>query len=412
MRAVVAGIAVAALAAPVQAQSSADDLRDFLYEGRIAEGIEAFAGRQDDAEAAFGLGFLTFAAGVEDLAAAFYRHGFDPQRGIATSPIFGMPAAPERSKEPEALAYGDFRTYLEDFVVTMDGAHELLLAASEDRAFAVELDIMQIRIDIDGDGVAGEMESIGAFLARASGMSRELGVGSELEGLPTSFAFDAADAIWMAGYSQILAFNADFILAHDFGDFFVAIMHRLFPGAWLPMEAYAPAGSLFMDRDSDALLADAIAAIHTLNWPVIDRERLLGARDRALAVLDLSRRNWEAILAETDDNREFIPSPYQTPVHEDMKITKAMVSAWHEALDSTGRVIRGELLLPHWRFSGVGFDLNLYFEEAERTDLVLLFTGLDALPFLREGEIASEEDFAATNAVFGDAIWGYALWFN
>ena len=178
------------------------------------------------------------------------------------------------------------------------------------------------------------------------------------------------------------------------------------------MEAYAPAGSLFMDRDSDALLADAIAAIHTLTWPVIDRERLLGARDRALAVLDLSRRNWEAILAETDDNREFIPSPYQTPVHEDMKITKAMVSAWHEALDSTGRVIRGELLLPHWRFSGVGFDLNLYFEEAERTDLVLLFTGLDALPFLREGEIASEEDFAATNAVFGDAIWGYALWFN
>src|SRR5690554_2779992 len=112
MRVVVAGIAIAALSAPVQAQSSADDLRGFLYEGRIAEGIEAFLERQDDAEAAFGLGFLTFAAGVEDLAAAFYRHGFDPRRGIATSPIFGMPAAPERIGSPRALVYEDFRTYL------------------------------------------------------------------------------------------------------------------------------------------------------------------------------------------------------------------------------------------------------------------------------------------------------------
>lgn len=412
MRVIVAGIAIAALSAPVQAQSSADDLRGFLYEGRIAEGIEAFLARQDDAEAAFGLGFLTFAAGIEDLAAAFYRHGFNPQRGIAVSPIFGLPTAPESTEVPQALAYGDFRTYLEEFVVTMDAAHDLLLAASEDRDFAVELDIMAIRIDIDGDGVAGATESIGAFLAQAGGMVPDLELEDELDDMPLSFAFDAADAIWLAGYSQILAFNADFALAHEFGDFFTAIMHRLFPGAGLPMEDYAPSDSLFMDRDSDALLADAIAAVHTINWPVIDRERLVRTRNRALAVLNLSRRNWEAILAETDDNREFIPSPYQTPVHEDMKITKQMVSAWHDALDSTERVIRGELLLPHWRFSGVGFDLNLYFEAAERTDLVLLFTGMDALPFLREGDIASAEDFASANEVFGDAIWGYALWFN
>ncbi|WP_196257759.1 hypothetical protein [Pelagibacterium limicola] len=414
MRAIFAtGFAVLALAGPSQAQSGADQLRDFLYEGRIAEGIETFGTRTEDPEAAFGLGFLTFVSGVEGLAGAFHRHGFDPERGIATSPLLGMPSTAQRRSEPDQISYGAFRDYLEAFVARMDEAHDLLLAASEDTGFAVEIDIMRIRIDIDGDGEAGETESIGAFLAQASGMPPEFGLEGALDEIPDArFAFDAADAIWLAGYSQVLAFHADFLLAHDFGDFFTAVMHRFFPGAGLPMEDHRPSGSLFMDRDSDVLIADAIAAIHTLNWPVTDRERLLHAQDRALAVIALSRRNWEAILAETDDNLEFIPSPYQTPVHEEMVVTKAMVSAWHEALDSAERILTGDLLLPHWRFANLGFDLNRYFETAERTDLVLILTGYDARPFMREGKIASAEDFALANDVFGDAIWGYMFWFN
>lgn len=411
MRALVAGSLLVLAAAPAQAQTGADQLREFLYEGRIAEGIETLAA-QDDPEAAFGVGFLTFVSGVEGLASAFYRHGFDPQRGIGEVPIFGMPTSDERQREPDSLNYDAFCGYLESFVETMDEAHGLLLSASEDRNFAVEIDIMRVRIDIDGDGVAGETESIGAFLAQAAGMATEFGVGDEMEQLPATFAFDAADAIWMAGYSQILAFNADFLLAHDFGTLFDAVMHRLFPGSGLPMEAYVPADSLFFDRESDTLLADTITAIHLINWPVIDSARFVRAQERALAVIGLSRRNWEAILSETDDNLEFIPSPYQTPVHESMEINKAMVTAWHEALESTEKILKGELFLPHWRFSGAGFDLNAYFNGAERTDLVLLLAGFDALPFLRDGKIASEEDFAATNEVFGDAIWGYALWFN
>lgn len=410
-RLVIGGFAVLAAAMPVQAQSGAEQLRGYLYNGRIAEGIEAFRTVTDDAEATYGLGFLTFVSGVEELAQAFYRHGFDPQRGVGALPMLGIPRAEERTREPERLTYDVFRNYLAAFVETMDEARDLLLIASDDHRFAVEIDIMRIRIDIDGDGVASESESIGSFLAQATAMASDFDLGKDFD-LPSTFAFDAADAIWMAGYSQILAFNADFLLAHDFNQFFDAAMHRLFPGAGLPMEARAPAQALLFDRDSDGLLADTIAAVHTLRWPVIDPERLVGAQERALNVIELSRRNWAAIIAETDDNLEFIPSPKQTALHASMKINKEIISAWHEALASTERVLKGELLLPHWRFAGVGFDLALYFHEAKRTDLVLLLSGLDALPFLREGEIASAEDFAAANEVFGDAIWGYALWFN
>ncbi|HCO56412.1 MAG TPA: hypothetical protein DIT93_15530, partial [Pelagibacterium sp.] len=60
--------------------------------------------------------------------------------------------------------------------------------------FSVEIDVTQIRIDIDGDGEAGEAESVGAFLAMAAGTGQRLDMGSGMApdlGLPaTTFAFD------------------------------------------------------------------------------------------------------------------------------------------------------------------------------------------------------------------------------
>ena len=398
-------------------ESTADILRGHLYDGQLAEGLAAMAALpDDDPEAAFGVGVLTLFSGIENLAQPLYAHGFDPERGIAVSPFFGMAWAEEGGERvPEPLTYEQLRGYLEAFSDDMDAAIPALLASGEGD-FAVEIDVTQIRVDIDGDGQASEAESVGAFLATAAGAGQRLDMGSGMApelGLPAmAFAFDGSDAIWLAGYSQVLATQSDLLLAHDFEDFFNAALHRLFPGAGLPMETHPNGGQLFMDRDSDALLADAIAMIHTINWPIIDRDRLIGARDRALRVLDLSRQNWNAILAETDDHLEFIPSPYQTPLAEQMTVTKEMVGAWRETLDVSEAILRGELLLPHWRYADLGFDLAAWFAAAERTDFVLLFTGLDALPFLKEGEIADARSFAAANTVFGGSIWNYAAWFN
>ncbi|WMT85823.1 hypothetical protein NO932_12915 [Pelagibacterium sp. 26DY04] len=398
-------------------ETTADTLRQHLYDGRLADGraaMEALA--EDDATAAFGLGVFTLLEGVEELAQALYVHGFNPQGGILVSPFFGMPAEEQQeTREIEPLTYAALRGYLEAFSADMDTAMPLLEVAGAGD-FAVEIDVSKIRIDIDGDGAASEAESVGAFWAMAAGMGQQLdmgtGVAPDTELPETVFAFDGSDAVWLAGYSQVLASQSDFLLAHDFETFFNTALHRLFPGAGLPMESRQSEGALFMDRDTDALLADAIAMIHTINWPITERERLLAVQERALRVLDLSRRNWDLILAETDDNREFVPSPYQTPLIADMAINKAMVEAWLETLDVTEAIVRGELLLPHWRYPGLGFDLSAWVENAERTDFVLLFTGFDALPYLQEGEIADAESFAAANRVFGGSIWNYALWFN
>ena len=226
-----------------------------------------------------------------------------------------------------------------------------------------------------------------------------------------SIGFDRADAIWLAGYSQVFASHADFLLAHDFSDLVNASFHRFFPHAGLPMEKYQLGGSIMIDPWSDSALGDVIAAVHSLNMKVIDADRLKGVLARLTSITALSRQNWQAILAETDDNRELVPSPRQTPIVPGGVVTQATVDAWMATLDTADEILDGKLLVPHWRFKQ-GFDLAAYFNTAKRTDIVMLLTGYDALPFLKDGPVANAASFAAANKVFGDQMLGYAFWFN
>jgi len=223
--------------------------------------------------------------------------------------------------------------------------------------------------------------------------------------------FDRADAYWLAGYTEVIAAQADFLLAHDFSSFVNATFHRFFPKAGFPMQAYAEGGRLMFDAETDTGIADLIAAIHTISWPVTDPARLSGVRDRLKAVISYSRQDWDAILAETDDNHELLPSPKQTSIVPEATITDDRVAAWRATLDEADKILDGTLLVPHWRFKQ-GFDLKAYFSTAKKTDLVMLLTGADAVPYIKDGPIASTEDFRAIQAAFGNDWLGYAFWFN
>ena len=74
-------------------------------------------------------------------------------------------------------------------------------------------------------------------------------------------------------------------------------------------------------------------------------------------------------------------------------------------VDETETVLDGKLLVPHWRFKQ-GFDLKAYFDTATRTDLVMQRTGLDAVPFLKCGPVASATDLRAIQAAFGNDLLG------
>lgn len=415
-----AAAAVAMLSAqPAAAQETADIIRDSLYAGTLTEGISALTPLADagDAEAGFGVGMLELVSSIEGLAQAFYRHGMEAPRTGPMGPVLGLPV-PENTN-PETLDYPMFRTILADFVDGLDAARTRFAAAGEAGDYVVTIEPLMIRIDINGDGQSDDAETVAGVIGLAMGDPTLLAPPQDREPRPAgtpdpagpAIGFDRADAIWLSGYANVAAAQADFFLAHDFSEFFDAAFHRLFPRAGLVMQAYATGGSLMMDPETDTAIADLIAAVHTINWPVTEPDRLRRVLTRFGEVTAASRANWAAITDETDDNNELLPSPSQTALDGTRPINTEVIDAWHETLDAVDAVLAGELLLPHWRFRQ-GFDLRAYFETAERTDLVMILTGLGALPYLKDGPIADADSFRAANRVFGSDFLGFAFWFN
>ncbi|MBU1304256.1 MAG: hypothetical protein KKF33_01890 [Alphaproteobacteria bacterium] len=420
-----AAAAFALLPTASQAGEVGDLLAQHLYAGTPVAGQGELQTARDaaDPEACFAWSMLGLATAYEGLALDLYRYGATTP-GTPTAALLlglgsldsGMPPVPA-NPHPEPLSYEAFRTVLSDFradLATAQAGFECGGAANTD--YVVSLDLLKARIDFNGDGKVEEGETLGALLAPLVGdfgtdpamidKSKSKGVAPD-----TSIGFDAADSIWLAGYSQVIGVQLDLLLAHDFSEFFNAYMHRAFPLAGLPMQDFTRGGTLVIDPESDAGIADVVAAIHSLNFPVVDRALLQSIPAKLHHITALSRQNWDLLLAETDDNRELVPNPNQTSLIPDMAVTDASVAAWRETLDVLDQIIDGKLLIPHWRFTQ-GFDLAAYFAEAERTDLVLLMTGQAAVPYLRDGPVADADSFAAANRVFGDRIIDYGFWFN
>ena len=421
------GLALAALMLPTPAQAGAagDALVAHLYAGTAAAGLPdaTEACYTLDQEACFAQGLLQLVLAYEGVASDLYRYGAVVPGSSAAGLIFGFaesggdaPANPA----PEQLSYTALRTVLADFLTDLDAARVSFERAGEIGDYVISIDPLKVRIDLDGNGTATPGETLAVLMSQFD-EAEEFATdfpppeGGKTKTKPgatdTSVGFDRADALWFAGYTQVTSAPIELILAHDFSAFYDVYLHRVFPRSGLPMQDYSQGGMLFMDPESDAGIADLIAGIHTLNFPVTDADRLANVLARLKAITALSRQNWDAILAETDDARELVPSPNQTTIFPGMVVTDTTVAAWRATLDTIDQVLAGDLLVPHWRFSQ-GFDLNAYFTTANNTDLVLLISGSAALPYLKDGPIADGASFAAANDAFGADWLNYAFWFN
>jgi hypothetical protein len=392
--------------------ASLDEVRMHLYAGRIVAAVETaeaqLATAPADDQARFALGTAQFLHALERLGQGLHRHGLtaagDSVVGLAGLPFVRIPVPP--NPNPEPLTYDKFRAVLADFVADLEDA-EATLAAIDDTAVALSLNIGHIRLDLNGDGSASSEEALWQVFRQVAGTDwLDAEAANQLQ-----TDFDASDVPWLRGYCHLLMGIAEFPLAHDWQAAFDATFHTLFPAAGLPSAALNEKPAAQPQMAMMAGIADLVAFLHLNHWPVVEPARMERALGHFEAVVDLSRENWRNILAETDDGREWIPNPRQSGVLPAMQVSQERIDGWMLFLDELDALLNGKKLLPHWRFDQ-GINVRRVFLEPLTFDIVLLVQGSAALPYLEDGELTSPATWRRIVTLFGGDFFRYAVWFN
>ncbi|MGE0698985.1 MAG: hypothetical protein AB7O57_07810, partial [Hyphomicrobiaceae bacterium] len=156
---------------------------------------------------------------------------------------------------------------------------------------------------------------------------------------------------------------------------------------------------------------DLVAFVHTMSWPVVEPERLKAVRTHLLQVMAINRETWRLVRAETDDDREWLPSARQTAAIGGRHLTDEVIDSWLATTALAEQVLKGEKLLAHPRFTK-GVNLKKLLETAPRIDVVMMIAGQDLAPYLESGEIADGLKWQEITRPMQQNLWLYALWFN
>jgi hypothetical protein len=387
-----------------------------LAEGKLAAAAEsmeaAIKQNQDDQQARFALGVVQFLQAVERASQSLYEYGLFGAERHRVIPLIRLPLPP--NEDPKEISYEDLRGIVERLTTDLK-AVEATLAEVNTSDVKLPLHLGRISLDLNGDGEAGEDETFWRIFTTYNAQVRRE------EATAFAIAFDGGDVHWLRGYCHLLMALGDVALAHDWHDLFERSAHRAFAQPKTPHKFLLEergAGAPFDWRS----IADAIAAIHSTKFPVVEPKRMASAHGHLREMIRQSRASWTRILAETDDDREWIPNPTQTGVIPGVRINQEMIDSWHSFLDECENLLAGDKLVPFWRgykekpeealVAGRGVNLRRVFFEPKEFDLVLWITGTGATPYLEDGELTDPRVFQQLGRTFRGEFFGFAIWFN
>jgi uncharacterized protein (TIGR03000 family) len=351
----------------------------YLLKGQLAQGEAALADRlkdfpQDD-QARFGLGALQFLRAVEHLGQQMYRYGLRSDRGQQLNiPFLRLPVP--TNPRPEACTYPALRKVLEDLIADLQKA-EATLAAAQDEQVKLPLHPGAIRLDLVGDGKSGDRFS--TILNRYVGGGRNVLQNEEL-----LIVFDRGDVAWLRSYCHLLMALAEVVLAHDGQELFDCTGFIFFANAETPhklLRTLPEARGGFFDLGGIDIV-DVVAFIHLIRLPVKEPERMKATLNHLEKMAALSKESWKFILAETDDDHEWIPNPNQRGALG-IRVNRGMVNSWLEFVEELEALLAGKRLIPLWRGRDQrGINLRRVFLEPRPFDLVLWVQGTAARPQL------------------------------
>ncbi len=374
----------------------------YLLSGQLAEGQRALEAELQkngsDDQARFGLGVVQFLRAIEHLGQSLHRYGLRSDRGQQLGvPFLRLPVPV--NENPEKLTYAASRKILEEMIADLQAA-DATLGGVKNEDVKLPLHLIGVRFDMDGNG--NPEEPLLAVLSRYMGGRSGVRGDDALQ-----ITFDRGDVAWLRGYSNLLMAFAEVALAHDGQQLFDHTAHLVFAN----VEAKYP---FLEDKENDLTwnIVDLVAMIHLLRLPVCEPARMKAALGHLEQMIVLSRESWKCILAETDDDHEWIPNPKQHAVIG-VGVQQEMVDGWLGFLGEAEKLLSGQSLIPFWRgHEARGVNLKRVFTEPNDFDLVLWVQGTAAVPYLEAGNVTDKRVWERLQRVFRGEFIGFALWFN
>ena len=380
-------------------------LDGFLRDGRIQEGLVAFGSPKNNADR-FSLAVLQVLDGLQQFSAGSSKLGINPQFIRSGLPFFRVMAMPPSTllasnqvvtPDKVAALFNNLRDSMKKANATLAGINET--------AFIVELNLTLARMDIDGDGIVAPDEMILTKLGGVLGLPAQPAAGQDI-----IVRFDSADAVWLKGYTHLLIGMLDILMAYDWHPVWNQCAHVVF----LNPDPVPPIAPFTSNSQSEMFSqwADLIAGVHDMRLELVDPEGFPNAQKEFKAMIVCSRICWQRVLAETDNDHEWLPSPRQTGP-AGTKITQAQVDGWMKVLDELDAILAGQKLLPHWRAkNGTGINVTKLVASPPRLDLILFVQGSAFVPYFEEGTVSDRSAWRTLMEPFGPGFARFAIWSN
>ena len=347
----------------------------------------------------FALAGLRFLGGIEQALQLRWKTGV--QADWSELPILRLPI-PEN---PNAIPFqaADFTALIRNLDADMEASREAL-AQLGDKPFALPIRVADLWFDINANGTREPGEGLAEVTGLTLGGGRMIGVQVQ----DPVITFDTADAAWLSAYTHFLSGFASTALAYDPEPAIQRVLDS-------SKAIYALWGSTPPNNAMDMMFGrqvDRVAMIlHALsNTP--DTALAQDAYGHFLSMIQENRRFWTLVALETDNAGEWVPNDNQVSGLGIM-MPPGTGERWKAVLADAEKLLKGEVLIPHWRFGAeAGINLKKAFENPPPVDLVTWIQGEGLLPYAEKGpqmSMQSWRDFE--EFVQGDAML-FAVFLN
>lgn len=388
---------------------SVPSAESFLISGKLAEGekeLNAYfnSGAKND-NARLGLGMLQFLASIQRLSQDLYKYGFHRETFFFAPIVRDLPI--KENPKSELLTYESARQIVQTFYDGLAKA-EATLAPITDENVKLPVHFGMIKLDLDGDGKVGKDDTFWNLYAR---MTRNHQINEETA-KEFYIKFDRGDVHWLRGYCHLIMGVCQAYLAHDSRETFENTGHLFFARIKTPCTFLASKKSRGRDFDVENI-SDYAEYIHSIRWEVTEPARMADSLHHFEKMMLQNKLMWKYILAETDDDHEWIPNPNQTGVIPNVTVSEEMVASFTSLMQKIDQILAGKLLIPFWRGNeNRGVNLRKVFLEPRTFDLVLWVQGPAALPYLENGKTVDRNLWRDLQRDFGGQFPGFAFWFN